>query len=256
MPSNYAHLRFGQDVCKYNAVPYCNQLFLTGLHGPDILFFYHPAFPNKINRLGRALHRLKGSDFFHYVKKNYKTFSNDTLSYVCGVVCHYMLDQYCHPIVEQYIKNNHLTHLQIESSFDRRLMLSDGKKAVSHQYFDHICLDEHSAKIIAKVYGIEPEKVSRALHSMVFYGKFLSTANPAKRGIIKSAFWLTGCYRQLNGLLISHKQDPQTVESDLALYKQYQSALEKTKPMMDEVLQYLQENVPLSDEFEHTFGAN
>ena len=47
MPSTYAHFRFGQEVYK-ELLPKCRTvidafrpLYDIGLHGPDILFYYH-----------------------------------------------------------------------------------------------------------------------------------------------------------------------------------------------------------------------
>ena len=49
MPSTYAHYRMGQEVIKQVSAPAHDiimkhkQLYDIGLHGPDILFYYHPA---------------------------------------------------------------------------------------------------------------------------------------------------------------------------------------------------------------------
>lgn len=49
MPSTYAHYRMGQEVIKQVSAPVRDiimkhkQLYDIGLHGPDILFYYHPA---------------------------------------------------------------------------------------------------------------------------------------------------------------------------------------------------------------------
>ena len=52
MPASYAHYRFGQQVFKQLPVelqqqisPYMD-LYQIGLHGPDLLFYYHPLIPN------------------------------------------------------------------------------------------------------------------------------------------------------------------------------------------------------------------
>ena len=54
MPSTYAHYRFGRDV--YRRLPDDikgiisdeRRLFLIGLHGPDILFYYKPLKSNRV----------------------------------------------------------------------------------------------------------------------------------------------------------------------------------------------------------------
>lgn len=53
MPSTYAHYRLGQQVRQAlsgpqrEAVEAWPALYLIGLHGPDILFYYHPCPPTR-----------------------------------------------------------------------------------------------------------------------------------------------------------------------------------------------------------------
>ena len=52
MPSTYAHRRFGADVLQQLPAALQDQigknraLFDVGLHGPDLLFYYHAAKSN------------------------------------------------------------------------------------------------------------------------------------------------------------------------------------------------------------------
>ena len=70
MPANYAHYRFGRDVLKrlpelaFLHSGHCRQAFLTGLHGPDLLFFHNPLKRDAICQLGYAMHRQPARVFF------------------------------------------------------------------------------------------------------------------------------------------------------------------------------------------------
>ena len=63
MPSTYAHYRMGQQVRSMldgnekKIVEKYPQLYLIGLHGPDILFYYKPLKSNSINSIGYELHK-------------------------------------------------------------------------------------------------------------------------------------------------------------------------------------------------------
>ena len=70
MPSTYAHFRFGQEVYK-ELLPKCRTvidafrpLYDIGLHGPDILFYYHALQPNAVSAVGFEAHERPGRDFF------------------------------------------------------------------------------------------------------------------------------------------------------------------------------------------------
>lgn len=58
MPSTYAHYRMGQQVRtmldgnEKKIVEKYPQLYLIGLHGPDILFYYKPLSPMQLTVSG------------------------------------------------------------------------------------------------------------------------------------------------------------------------------------------------------------
>lgn len=69
MPSTYAHYRMGQEVLKQLSCPVREiimenkELYDIGLHGPDILFYYHPLKVNRVNSIGYGLHEHSGKYF-------------------------------------------------------------------------------------------------------------------------------------------------------------------------------------------------
>ena len=74
MPSTYAHYRLGQQVRRElegnerKIIEKYPQLYLIGLHGPDILFYYKPLRPNPVNQIGYDLHGHSGKEFFERAK--------------------------------------------------------------------------------------------------------------------------------------------------------------------------------------------
>lgn len=72
MPSTYAHYLFGQEVYRelpaqlQTIIDHHRSLYHIGLHGPDILFYYHPMIPLPANRLGYRIHHKSGSRFFRH----------------------------------------------------------------------------------------------------------------------------------------------------------------------------------------------
>ena len=99
MPATYAHYKFGKKV--YRALPgelremikENKAAYLLGLHGPDLLFYYHSYSKNRINQLGVKMHEETARSFFEKARKQYRKRPNYVLlSYLCGFMCHYMLD--------------------------------------------------------------------------------------------------------------------------------------------------------------------
>ena len=64
MPSTYAHRRFGTNVLEHlpdelrAQLEQNRELYDIGLHGPDLLFYYHAAKSNPVGALGNAMHEV------------------------------------------------------------------------------------------------------------------------------------------------------------------------------------------------------
>ena len=54
------------------------------------------------------MHKESASGFFEKGRQNYQEQpSNVLLSYLCGFLCHFMLDSECHPYVNRYAEKHH-----------------------------------------------------------------------------------------------------------------------------------------------------
>lgn len=99
MPSTYAHYRLGQQVRRElegnerKIIEKYPQLYLIGLHGPDILFYYKPLRPNPVNQIGYDLHGHSGKEFFERAKNiiNSQKEKEPFLAYTYGVLNHLRL---------------------------------------------------------------------------------------------------------------------------------------------------------------------
>lgn len=131
MPDILTHLLFGEKVHEYlhaqqkagdssaqdavAAISDRPDLFLFGCQGPDI-FFYHNFWPwlrrKSLSKLGNRLHIEKTGTFFIESFKYLKTIKEGTaeialkandgqavFSYLCGCICHFVLDKNAHPYV-------------------------------------------------------------------------------------------------------------------------------------------------------------
>ena len=95
MPSTYAHYRLGKEVAEeltgeaWHTLSMYRQLYLIGLHGPDILFYYKPLKSNVINGIGYGMHARPGIEFFEQTVKAIENKDNKAsyLAYMYGVMC-------------------------------------------------------------------------------------------------------------------------------------------------------------------------
>ena len=118
MPSMYAHYHFGGKVFK--ALPKSardiinknRELYLIGLQGPDILFYYKPLGKNRVNGYGYGMHDRPAEEFFRGAAERYENCGKDEamLSYLLGFICHFALDSACHGYIEKKIETDGVCH--------------------------------------------------------------------------------------------------------------------------------------------------
>jgi hypothetical protein len=129
MPSCVAHYQFGRDVlCRLgsdlqSSVEEYEKEYVIGLQGPDIFFFYRPYSKNRISQYGEARHSQSAIRMFAPILEN--VLEKAALSYMLGLVCHYVLDKRCHPYVNFHSRNIS-DHRLMESAFDRYTMSLNG----------------------------------------------------------------------------------------------------------------------------------
>ena len=121
MPAFYAHYKFGQMVknklpAKYQRLLEDYQdLYEIGLHGPDILFFYHPIIRHPITQIGVVIHHETGRVFFEHAltQMHRSAAEGDKMqkalwAYALGVVCHFALDASCHTYINHFEKTRRM----------------------------------------------------------------------------------------------------------------------------------------------------
>ena len=263
MPSTYAHRRFGADVLQQLPAALQDQigknraLFDVGLHGPDLLFYYHAAKSNPVSALGNAMHEQKGEVFFtraHTVVEN-ATDKSAALAYVLGFVCHFALDSTCHPYVEAYVRESGVGHCEIETEFDNALMREDGLDPIKFFTASHIKPSRERAEIIAPFYeGLTGLQVLDALKGMIAMHRLLQPSGAVKRWVVLTGMKVVGKYDMLHGLVADPQPNPKCVESGKRLEELYAQALPLAETLILEFVAKLDTDQPLSKAFDHTFG--
>lgn len=76
--------------------------------------------------------------FWKSTKYNKKSNNKEeSLSYILGFLCHFMLDSECYPYINKVTQENNLSHTEIESEFDK-LLINEGCKNIKTLYNNSI----------------------------------------------------------------------------------------------------------------------
>lgn len=259
MPATYAHYRFGaQMLSKMPADLRCTakrnrRLFDVGLHGPDLLFYYKPAFRTKIGGLGSKFHRQTGKEFFARVCRNLRLSpSEEGQSYLYGVLCHYALDAQCHPLVEALVREGVATHTRIETAFDSFLMELDGKPD-RIPLTNHMRLTGPECTLVSRFYpGTDAGHIHIGLKGMVHIRKVLEMPDGKLReALVKSLSLGSGTFRDM---VANEAQDSACRKRNQPLLEKYQQAAKQVPDMLLQLSAHLTYNAPLGEEFDPIFG--
>lgn len=293
MPSTYAHYRFGQEVRRMlserdrKIVEEHLDLFLIGLHGPDILFYYKPLHPNPVNQIGYGMHAHPAKEFFLYAtriveqqkelqkerQKEQQTEQQNgqhnekrtddgyvdyqaSLAYLYGFICHFALDVSCNGYIDEKISQSGVTHAEIEVEFDRALLIQDGFDPIRKRLTDHITITPEYASVISKFFpGVNSIQVEKALHSMVFYNNLLIAPSKVKRGLVHSLLKVSGNYHEMHGLLVNYDKNPACEDSNQRLQQLYLDGEKLAIMLINEYRAYRHGAVNLNEIYCYTFGS-
>ena len=263
MPSTYAHYRFGKDVLgrlpakQKQDIQAHPDLYNIGLHGPDLLFYYKPISHNPVNQLGFGMHDRPASEFFTHAGKviTDHQYSAAYVSYAYGFLCHFALDRECHGYIDEKIAESGVSHVGIESEFDRALLAKDGYDPVAKKLAGHIHPSKESAAVIAQFFPQITEKdVYHAMRSFVFYSNLLCAPGKIKRGVLQGLLKLAG-QDAIVDMMISYEPNPRCKDSNEKLVALYEQALDKAVKLITEFMDSAAGKIPYDPLLQYTFGS-
>lgn len=266
MPSTYAHYSFGRRVLSALPAPVYEELrphlrlFDIGCHGPDILFFYHPLWPNPVSEAGREMHSRSARDFFELARRHILTYTcpEETAAaaaYLAGFLCHFALDSACHGAVETAAAAGGPGHLQIEMEFDRYLMVRDGLDPLSFPLTAHIRPRPAFAAAISDLLpGVTADKVEAALRSMIRCHGLMHAPDGLKRAFLRRAAPHLPGLSELCGLLISETPSPACTGIRRELLGLYSAALPQACALILDFRRCCAQNQPLGPRYSRAYG--
>lgn len=260
MPATYTHFRFGQEVRQrlspklQRIIAEAGDLYDIGLYGPDILFYYHAAVANPVSLTGFRMHKKNAYGFF---KRSLSlTTDANSLAYLFGFICHFVLDGRCHDYIEEYEKSYGVRHLEIEAELDRSLMVGDGLNPFEYPLAGHVVPSRENAEVIRRFFPfLSVRQIKGTLRDMLRCHHFLSARGAWKRATLQVLFSVTGTYRLLYGLVIHKRPSPRCVESCRDLKKIYWQSVDIAVSMIEEYMEARAGKRRLGKRFSRSFAA-
>lgn len=261
MPTTYAHDRFGREVFKKlpedlkKVIREHKKLYLIGLHGPDIFFYYHPFSRNGISEMGSRLHRETAERFFRERIVLYQENPEDALRvYLLGFACHFLLDSACHPYIGAFEEQTGISHAEIETHLDRRLMEMDGKDPFSYEPASSICPNTDGNRVIQKCFpNLSRQEILECLKGMKFYTHLPICRNAVKRTALLSLLKVSGQYEAMEGQIMRKHPNPKCEAATDNLLTLYRKALEEAPAELEVLNEAILNGTPLSGRYDRNF---
>lgn len=269
MPACYTHYKFGEAVLQQlpasptkEILEKNKDLFLIGLHGPDILFYYKALEKDDINQLGHRMHFIPARPFFEKTLAQLSTEADPdaALAYMCGFVCHLALDFSCHSCVEYYLRNTTLSHTEVETYLDRSYLLEDKKNPLTWNISNHVQVNERTAKVIASLIdGLDEVKVNtkqmlRTLKEMKWYNQLFLPTSHLKEKIVRLGMKLVGKYDHLHGLIMKRDCDEATQVMVNHLRRHVENAVPLTIQMIEHFVNCHETGGALDERFDNHYS--
>lgn len=183
MPSCYLHQFYAKKIISLlandiKAKINNNDLYLIGALGPDPLYFYFSLKGLSLYNKSTNIHLGTIRNILLNVNKNDK----DHISFLFGLITHYVFDKNIHKYISLINPNNDL-HVLIESELDKRLGIKYYGKNV--KFHNDIKYKHLNFNYIPKVYDVTPKQFKFSLFMMRNAISFSMTYNPIKRFIFK-----------------------------------------------------------------------
>ncbi len=265
MPATYAHYKLGKRV--YNElsrdiqkdIQKNKQMYLLGLHGPDILFYYNILMNNEVRKKGINTHDRPAKEFFAPAIQKIVNLSDvdAATSYLYGFLCLFALDSACHGYIEHKMNQSGVSHAEIEVEFDRMLIIADGYNPLRHNITNHISSSVESSNIIAPIFGdVEADHITKSIQSMIRCNYLILATRESKRALFNMVLKLSGHYEELHGLMVNKDSNPLCRDSNIELLHLYKNAIYSATELIEDFKLYIQQgNCKLDERFNRTFNA-
>lgn len=265
MPDTYAHYTFGQKVLANLDKTYKEMIlenidiFNVGLQGPDILFYYKPLIKNWINRVGYGMHRKSAAPFFKRAKKIIKLSQERDLakSYIAGFICHFYLDSECHPYIHRLTdKFRNLSHSEIETEFDRSLLIEDSNDPINYRVAEHLNVNQIEAKEIAKFFyerRINAKRIIKSVNDMKRYSILLEELSQMKIVKDRNSKRRKGFLEFVRGMIMRPKPMEKYQDSSIILKDLYVRSILPAAGLIDEYFDNIDSD-KISDRFNTDFN--
>ena len=142
---------------------------------------------------------------------------------------------------------------EIESAFDRYLMLRDEKDPFATDTTAHIVNDGDTRSVAAAYFGTDEKKAGKAIKSFIYYNRLMRTRNRAGRALISMSLKVSGMWENMHGMILPLSDNEIYSDGIAGLDSAYFRAITKAKELIENLKSYLEGKGELSPLLDRNF---
>ena len=261
MPNYYAHLKFGDKVLDglpqelARMIDAEREAFDLGCLGPDPLFFYQPNRPNADRREGERRHRNSALPAVERQRQAIQDHVPMSVGYGAGFLCHLALDSACHGYVDERAAEGPISHMAMESEFDRMLIEEDGLDSTARAHLPSA--PEKGSPVwgaAAQAYThATPRQMRRAYRAMSWYLSFFARSCGRPTGKVIGAVSRMLPIQSAKDVALRETPHPASAESNARLDLLLEGAVDETTRQIDAFFRAIGSDEPVPDWFDRDF---
>lgn len=266
MPAAFAHDIFGRKVYM-EADPVVKRIikkerycFLLGVHGPDILFFYKALGKNKVNQKGVRMHgepaaKLMERGRMLVREAETRDERDEMIAYLMGVACHFSLDNRVHAYVNAEEKRTGITHAEIETELERRLLEREHMRPLHSNLTCHLKITAQTVRASSRLFDEDPIKVAKAIMSFRTMNRLFINSSERTKRFCCFLLRFTGSYGVIHGMFMRKQPTPGCEAITDHLEREFNEAVPKGAELLSDLLTYLRGKGPMPEAFQGNFNG-
>lgn len=260
MATTYAHWYFGGlclETLPKNLQKVVNQhreIYDLAVHGPDIFFYDLPH--SKVMKYGYQLHNIPVSVFLTNAKEVYDQngCKDEMMAYLLGFLTHFTLDSSVHSYVEAKRETCNISHNEVESQWDRHIMLVDGRQPNLVDRSESLKPNMKIASVISLFYQYNSYAVYRTLKWQVAIIRLTNAISIKKQEFLQKL-----CHKlhadNYADLFIDFNEHEICKDSNIRLDKLMDNALKLYPKLVNNFIKFLNDEQDLQKYFDHDLEA-
>ncbi len=267
MPAAYAHHSFG-EIClemmpeRYKKI--ClkyRDLYDFGVHGPDLLFYYHPLSSNRVNQYGYNLHSKTGAFVFKTFKAVWKGECGELkknqrgplMAYMLGFLAHFTLDSSAHAYINEMAAAAKPSHNMIESQYEAYLLKNDGRAVLWYDRSAPLKPSKKNAGVVSQIFPFTAKEILTCMKGQKMVLHLFFSPKEVKKKIIRSLIEKLGIKGDFGDLFLDTETSPECEPMMVEIARMQESALTLYPKLFKNLILYLQDKTELDGRYNYDF---